>query len=304
MTKKSNNTHTDDRPRKKRALGRGFDALFPDIEPVHGDTGGSDYFFCDIDKIAPNRYQSRTRFSEAELSELADSIRAEGLIQPMIVRPVEDGYELVAGERRLRAARMAGLSQVPVILRQLSDRQHLVFSIVENVQRENLNPMEEAEGYHTLVKDFGFSQDQVAESVGKSRSAVTNFLRLRKLPGHIQESINEGKLSMGHARALLGAKTPQQQTAVWKEVLKKQLTVRQTENLVGEGRQPAAGKKGERKKAPATSEDRYYHDLADNFSRVFGTKVEIKRRGKKGKVEIAFYSDEDLDRVLNLLQKI
>ncbi|MFP4040720.1 MAG: ParB/RepB/Spo0J family partition protein [Desulfosudaceae bacterium] len=302
MTRK--NTAPKDRPRKKQALGRGLDALFPDIDPVEDDGRGSDYFFCEIEMIAPNRYQARHLFAEDELAELAASIKQEGVIQPMVVRRIDTGYELVAGERRLRAAKMAGLKQVPVIVREITDRQHLVFSIVENVQRENLNPLEEADGYHALVSDFGFSQEQVAESVGKSRSAIANFLRLRKLPADIKDSIREGRLSMGHARALLGARTPQQQKAAWQNILSKGLSVRQTEALITDN----GGKDGQtrtsRGKTTARSDEQYYNDLADNFSRRFGTQVQIKRSGQKGKIEIAFYSDDDLDRVLTLLEKI
>jgi ParB family transcriptional regulator, chromosome partitioning protein len=288
----------EEAPRRKRALGRGLDALFPDMKDVTGDS--KDFFQCDIADISPNRYQSRTRFSEQELSELADSIRREGVIQPIMVRRVGTGFELVAGERRLRAAKMAGLKQVPVIVREVDDRQHLIYSIMENVQRENLNPMEEAEGYHRLVSEFGFSQEQVAENVGKNRTTVTNLLRLRKLPDYIQESIIHGQLTMGHARSLLGAKTPQQQNAVWKDVLAKGLSVRQTEALIKRaGTEPktAAGKK------TADSAATHLTSLAEKFSRIYGTKVNIIRKGRRGKIEIEFYSDEDLNRLLELMDK-
>ena len=285
-------------PRKKRALGRGLDALFPDMPPVSDDR--KDYFQCEITDISPNRYQARSRFSEQELAELADSIRREGVIQPIMVRRVGTGFELVAGERRLRAAKKAGLKQVPVIVREIDDRQHLIYSIMENVQRENLNPMEEAEGYHRLVSEFGFSQEQVAESVGKNRTTITNLLRLRKLPDYIQESIIAGQLAMGHARALLGAKTPQQQNAVWKAVLAKGLSVRQTEALIkrgGTGPRTAAGKPS------ADSAATHLSSLAEKFSRIYGTKVNIIRKGRRGKIEIEFYSDEDLSRLLELMDK-
>lgn len=286
---------------KKKALGRGLDALFPEIAPV--DKGTSDYFLCDVAAIAPNRFQPRTRFSEDELAELAASIKQEGIIQPIVVRKADAGYELVAGERRLRAAKMAGLSRVPTVVREITDQQHLVFSIIENVQRENLNPLEEADGYHALVSKFEFSQEQVAETVGKSRSAVANFLRLRHLPDHIKDSIKEGRISMGHARALLGVRTPQQQTAVWQEVLKKDLSVRQTEALVKSAASTAKSAAPAPRNKTGSSEATYFADLADKLSRSFGTKVQIKRKGKKGKVEIEFYSDDDLNRVLELLNK-
>ncbi|MDY6822733.1 MAG: ParB/RepB/Spo0J family partition protein [Thermodesulfobacteriota bacterium] len=298
---KSGKSTATPRSPKKRALGRGLDALFPDIAPV--ENGESDYFLCEVDAIAPNRFQSRDRFSEDELAELAASIKQEGIIQPIVVRKANAGYELVAGERRLRAAKIAGLKRVPTVVRDITDQQHLVFSIIENVQRENLNPLEEADGYHTLVSKFEFSQEQVAETVGKSRSAVANFLRLRHLPEDIKDSIKEGRISMGHARALLGVRTPQQQTAVWQDVIKKDLSVRQTEALVKAAANAAKSAPPTPRKKARASEETYFSDLADKLSRNFGTKVQIKRKGKKGKVEIEFYSNEDLNRVLELLEK-
>ncbi len=301
-TKPSKKTGKKEAARKKRVLGRGLDALFPDIQVVTQAGSEKDYFLCDIKQIGPNRYQSRTVFSEQELTELADSIRQEGVIQPILVRKSPSGFELVAGERRLRAAKMAGLSQVPVIVREMDDRQHLVYSIMENVQRENLNPIEEADGYHRLVSEFGFSQEQVAASVGKNRTTITNLLRLRKLPDYIQDSIIKGDLTMGHARALLGAKTPQQQNAAWKEILTKALSVRQTEALIKKTGTPAkaaaaTGKTGDDSAATHLS------SLAEKFSRIFGTKVRIQRKGRRGKIEIEFYTDDDLNRLLALLDK-
>ena len=301
MPTKSTHTGKTDTPRKKRVLGRGLDALFPDIKTVSESGAEKDYFLCDIRDISPNRYQSRTVFSEQELNELAESIKQEGVIQPILVRRATAGFELVAGERRLRAAKMAGLAQVPVIVREMDDRQHLVYSIVENVQRENLNPIEEAEGYHRLVSEFGFSQEQVADSVGKNRTTITNLLRLRKLPDHIQESITSGDLTMGHARALLGAKTPQQQNAIWKEVLARGLSVRQTEALVKKtGTSP---KSPTARNAENESLATHLSGLEERISRIFGTKVRILRKGRRGKIEIEFYNDEDLDRLLTFLDR-
>ncbi len=299
MATKPSKTGKPEAPRKKRVLGRGLDALFPEIPSVSDDK--KDFFLCDVGEITPNRYQSRTVFSEQELAELADSIRQEGVIQPILVRRAEAGYELVAGERRLRAAKMAGLKQVPVILREIDDRQHLVYSILENVQRENLNPMEEAAGYHRLVSEFGFSQEEVAVRVGKNRTTVTNLLRLRKLPDYIQNSITNGDLTMGHARALLGARTPQQQNTVWKAILAKHLSVRQTEAMV---KQSGADVKAKGSgKGSADSVSVHLSSLAEKFSRIFGTKVNILRKGRRGKIEIEFYSDEDLNRLLELLDR-
>ena len=286
--------------RKKMALGKGLDALIPDVglmDDPEKSTGSQSYFQCQIELIQPNRYQPRTHFAPDELSELSDSIRTQGIIQPLLVRKQDVGYELVAGERRLRAAKLAGLTKVPVVVKEISDAEMLELSIVENIQRENLNPMEEAEAYHRLITEFGLTQEQASGRVGKSRSAVANFLRLRQLPDPIKESINIGQLSMGHARALLGAETAAQQNVAWRAIIKKTLSVRQTEDLIKRLRNSAMAV--ERKKS--TSEDRHLASVADNLSRRFGTKVQIKRRGKKGKLEIEFYSNDDLDRLIELL---
>jgi ParB family chromosome partitioning protein len=283
--------------RKKVALGKGLGALIPDIETM--DDTAHDYIQCHIDLIHPNPYQPRVKFDSDELESLAQSIKEQGIIQPLIVRKGEDGYEVIAGERRLRACKMAGVEQIPCIIKSISDAQLLEVSLVENIQRENLNPMEEAEAYHRMVSEFGLTQDEAAMRVGKSRSAVANFLRLRQLPKEVKESIVDGDLSMGHARALLGIANRTQLISLWRNVVSKGLSVRQTEDLVNRIKK---GKK-EKKKRRSTAEDIYFSDVADNLSRYFGTKVQIKRLGKKGKVEIEFYSGEDLDRVLQLLDK-
>jgi len=278
------------------ALGKGLGALIPDIESI--DTISSDYFQCDVALIHPNRFQPRLHFSESELASLASSIKEQGVIQPLLLRKTDEGYELVAGERRLRAARMAGLKEVPCVVKSLSDSQMLEISIVENIQRENLNPIEEAEAYHRLMTEFGLTQDEAATRVGKSRSAVANFLRIRKLSETIKQSLIKGILSMGHARALLGAPNASHQQAVWKAVVSKGLSVRQTEALVKK-------LKSERKNPPPSdpnSTEIHLSNIAHELSRHYGTKVEIKRRGRKGKVEIEFYGDDDLDRLLALLK--
>jgi len=288
--------------RRKRALGRGLDALFPEISQA--DAAGGDYFYCDLDVISSNRFQPRSTFPEEELAALAESIRKEGVIQPVIVRKTDTGYELVAGERRLRAARLAGLSRIPAVVKTISDQQHLIYAIVENVQREDLNPLEEAQGYHMLVHTFGFSQEEVAAAVGKNRSTVANLLRLRNLPDSIKERISDGEISMGHARALLAARTPQQQNSIFQSILAKGLSVRQTEALVKQpGKSGAATPPASGKKASAT-DAAHFVDMAETLARTFGTRVRIQRKGKRGKVEIEFYSDADLDRVLELLMKI
>lgn len=282
--------------RKKLALGKGLGALIPNVETARETR--PDYFFCDIDLIRPNRFQPRQRFAEAELEDLRDSIKEQGILQPLLVRKDKNGYELIAGERRLRAAKLAGLAQVPVVLKKISDSKLLEMSIVENIQRENFNPIEEAEAYHRLIAEFSLTQDQAANRVGKSRSAVANFLRLRQLPDAIKESIREGSLSMGHARALLGISAADQQLTTWRAVVAKNLSVRQTEALI----RRLKSEKKRPKVTAATSEDRYFSDMAQELSRHFGTKVMIRKSGQRGKVEIDFYSHDDLDRLIGLLK--
>ena len=287
---------SDSKVHKKKALGRGLDALFPDIGII--ETKTRDYFQCDIDVIRPNRYQPRRNFSEDELTELSRSIKKQGVLQPLLVRKNNNGYELIAGERRLRASKMAGLSQVPVVVREISETELLEASIIENIQREDLNPMEEAEAYRRLIEEFKLTQEQVAERVSKSRSAVANFIRLCQLPQPIKDCLAESTLSMGHARALLGADTTAQQNRAWQVVMSKGLSVRETESLV----KRLKSEKNKKKKRTPGSDEIYFHTLAEDLSRRFGTKVCIKRKGQKGKVEIDFYSNDDLDRLLNLFQ--
>ena len=283
--------------RKKRALGRGLGALIPEIEK--SQERSKDFFYCEIELIRPNRFQPRLQFPDDELEELCQSIKEQGILQPLLVREENDGFQLIAGERRLRAAKRAGLTQVPVIIKRVNDSKLLELSIVENIQRANFNPIEESEAYHRLITEFNLTQDQAATRVGKSRSAVANFLRLRQLPEQIKASIQEGALTMGHARALLGIENATQQIAAWRSVVKKGLSVRETENLIrsfkDERKKPKIRKK--------SSTDRHLLSLADDLSRHFGTKVMIKRRGQVGKVEIEFYSNDDLDRLINRLRQ-
>jgi ParB family transcriptional regulator, chromosome partitioning protein len=297
VQKAKKNKNPESKTRKKMALGKGLGALISGMEPV--EDGPDAYFECDISAIQPNRYQPRIRFSEEELRELSKSIKTQGIIQPILVRKADHGYEVVAGERRLRAARMAGLTRVPVVKRDLNDAEMLEMSIVENIQRENLNPMEEADAYHHLMDKFSLTQEGAAERVGKSRSAVANLLRLRNLPPPIKAHIMDGTLTMGHARALLGTETSAIQTAAWKRVVSKNLSVRETEALI---KQMNSERIATPKKARVL-DNSYFSDLSDELSRQFGTRVQIKRRGKRGKVEIEFYDNDDLTRLVDLLQK-
>jgi ParB family chromosome partitioning protein len=296
---KSTHPTADSAPkRKKLALGKGLGALIPDAD-TGLDTAG-DLFFCDINLIRPNRFQPRREFSEVELEELAGSIRVQGILQPLIVRKSEAGFELIAGERRLRAARRAGLTQVPVMLKAVSDDKLLEMSLVENIQRENLNPIEEADAYHRLITQFKLTQDQAAERVGKSRSAVANFLRLRQLPDPIKASMVAGGVSMGHARALLGTENSAQQLTAWRAVMAKGLSVRETEELV---RRLKAEKKAPRVSLKS-SEATHLASLAEGLARHLGTKVTIRKSGRQGRVEIEFYSNDDLERLIARLRQI
>ncbi|MGD8993478.1 MAG: ParB/RepB/Spo0J family partition protein [Desulfobacterales bacterium] len=283
--------------RKKQALGRGLEALIPEMEK--STEPPKDFFYCDIERIHPNRFQPRQQFPDAGLEELSQSIKEQGILQPLLVCEENDGYELIAGERRLRAAKLAGLTQVPVIIKRITISKLLELSIVENIQRANFNPIEECEAYHRLISEFHLTQDEAAMRVGKSRSTVANFLRLRQLPEAIRISIQKGELSMGHARALLGTPNPTQQLAAWRSVVKKGLSVRETEDLVralkGESKKPKVSRKN--------AQDHYLFSLAEELSRHFGTKVTIRRRGLKGRVEIEFYSNDDLDRLIKSLQQ-
>jgi ParB family chromosome partitioning protein len=283
---------------KKRVLGRGLDVLIPGVDA--SQFGSADLFYCDVDAIRVNPYQPRRQFSETDLQSLAASIKANGIIQPLVVRSAPEGYELIVGERRWRACQMAGLKQVPVVVRDVSALEMLEMALVENIQREDLNPLEKAEAYQRLMDEFDLTQEQVAGRVGQRRSTVANFLRLRSLPKDIQDDIVNNTLSMGHARALLGAETQTQQKAVWRQVVSKGLSVRATEDLV---KKLTKSKETPRKPAEASSEDIYLKNLADELARSLGTKVHILRKGQRGRLEIEFYGNDDLDRLISLLKR-
>jgi ParB family transcriptional regulator, chromosome partitioning protein len=282
---------------KKTGLGKGLDALFPEIG-IEQEAPASDFFDCDVDSIRPNPFQPRRQFPETEMAELAESIRTQGILQPLLVRKAADGFELIAGERRLRAAKLAGLYKVPVVVKDIKDTELLELSIIENIQRQDLNPMEEAEAYQQLLTEFDLTQEQVAQRVGKSRPAVANFLRLNQLPQELKAFLRDGTLSTGHARAILGLSTSALQRKAGKITVEQGLSVRETERLV-----QRLNLDIEPKKIPEKDKnDGYFQGIAEELSRQFGTKVAIKRRGAKGKLEIDFYSDQDLDRVLGLLK--
>jgi len=279
----------------KKGLGRGLSALIPDIEA--GDAGKVQQLA--VERIQPNPYQPRKRFDEGKLAELAESIKAHGIVQPLVVRKVGDGYELVVGQRRLLAARMAGLVEVPVLVNDLGDAEMIQVALIENLQREDLNPMEEAESYRRLVEEFAMTQDEVAGLLGRSRPSIANTLRLLNLHPEVQEIVSRGTISMGHARALLGIQDPGLQLETCKHVVEQALSVRETEELVrrvlASGRMSGSEEKEERPKDPEIA------SLEEKLRRAFGTQVRIVPGKKKGKIEIEYYSDEDLERILALV---
>lgn len=278
---------------KRKALGRGLSALIPDADKLESAEG--QFFQCPIEEIEPNPYQPRQEFSVSELKEMVNSVREKGILTPLLVTRTKKGYQLIAGERRWRAAQRAGLERVPVVVREASPMEALELALVENIHRKDLNPIEEALAYRKLQEETGATQDTLAKRLGKDRSSIANLLRLLKLPASIQKDVINGQLSMGHARVLAGLKTRQEQKALRDMILKKGLSVRQAEALVRKSKTftPSSKKHAEL--------DYYMQSLSDNLKRSLGTKVDIKKRGKQGRIVIYFYSDDELDRLLELL---
>jgi ParB family chromosome partitioning protein len=283
--------------KKNTGLGRGISALIPDFDTPESSP---DFLMCPINDIAPNRYQPRTVFSPEELERLKESVAQQGILQPLLVRHLDDSYELIAGERRLRAAKEANLTHVPVFVRNLTDEQVLEVSIIENIQRENLNVLEEAEAYHRLIKEFGYTQEKVASKIGKNRSTIANLLRLRSLPEEIKKSLVEETISMGHARALLGAGSIENQLYLFNIVLRKQLSVRETEKLVNN-----AKKEPQKLKKKLSAEEKKIIDQACSLiSERIQSKVSIKKSGDKGRIEINFKSKKEFQRLIDLLSNV
>ncbi len=276
---------------KHKALGKGLSALIPETDDL-GEREGT-YFQCPIEAIEPNPYQPRMMFQEADLEELARSIREKGILTPLLVSKGEKGYRLIAGERRWRAAQKAGLERVPVVVRETTPVESLELALIENIHRQDLNPIEEAQAYKKWLETSGTTQDALAKAIGRDRSTITNMLRLLKLPKSIQKSVIDGRLSMGHARVLAGVASGEDQRKLHAIILKKGLSVRQAENLIKKSKSGRKPKK--------VDLDAYIQSLADSLKRSLGTKVDIVKRGKQGKVVIHFYSDDELDRLLERL---
>ena len=284
----------------RKALGKGINALIPDFEmgvPKSHENGPAKNTELLIDEISPNRFQPRKYFDDDKLEELVTSIRDNGVLQPIVVQKVEAGYELVVGERRWRASKKAGLKKIPAVIREVTDAQALELAIIENIHRQDLNPIEEADAYARLADEFALTQEMIAKRVGKSRTAVANTLRLLNLSRNIKEDLISGKISMGHARALLGLDNAGQMEALRKEIFKQDLTVRQTESRVSRLKQSVSKKPV----SLVSKKNIFIKDLEKEFERRLGTKVDIKSAKKGGKLVVTYYSDDDLDRIKDLI---
>ena len=297
---------------KKKGLGKGLDSLIPDNrsskasekpekkEPSHVEEMKTGEQMMKINMVEPNREQPRRNFEEDALLELADSIKQFGVLQPLIVRKRNDYYEIIAGERRWRAAKIAGIKEVPVIIKDYNEQEVVEIALIENIQRENLNPIEEAMAFKKLLEEYHLKQDEVAERVSKSRTAVTNSMRLLKLNEKVQQMIIDDMISTGHARALLAIDDLEQQYILANKIFDEKLSVRETEKLIKELKNP---KKAKEKKKVENSF--IYKDLEDKMKEVFGTKVHVAVKGKgKGKIEIEYYSDDELERMFDMIMSI
>jgi ParB family transcriptional regulator, chromosome partitioning protein len=275
---------------RKDSLGRGLGAMFPDL--LDKTTEKPTFVLCGIEELIPNRYQARKNFDREEHQSLVASIKKSGIIQPIIVRRTDGGYEIIAGERRWRAAQEAGLKDVPVIIRELKDIETVEISLIENLLRADLNPIEEASGYQTLLEKFNLSHEDISSRVGKDRSTIANSLRLLRLPKEIKEAITQKKLSAGHARTILSLNTEAEQLRLFREILRKGLNVRMAESLV-RSTKTASPKK--------VTRDENVTALEARLSRKLMTRVSIKSRGYRGFIEIKFSSLEELDRLIGVL---
>lgn len=297
-----------------RGLGKGLDSLIPmgsvssekkaDSKEENKESKDSKATetVVKITQVEPNREQPRKNFDEDALQELADSIKQFGLLQPILVQDRKTHYEIIAGERRWRAAKLAGLKEVPVIIRDYTDQEIVEISLIENIQREDLNPIEEAQAYKRLLTEFNLKQDEVAERVSKSRTAVTNSMRLLKLCDEVQQMIIDDMLSTGHARALISIEDPEQQCMIAQKIFDEKLSVREVEKLVKDLNKPEKPKKESNKEDKSL--DIIYEAIEEKLKQSLGTKVEISSKGNgAGKLEIEFYNHDDLDRIIELLSK-
>lgn len=288
----------------KRGLGKGLDTMIPPVKnekkSEKGDPAKGPETLVNITKVEPNREQPRKNFDEDALLELSESIKQYGLLQPILVQDRKDYYEIIAGERRWRAAKLAGLKQVPVIIKNLTDQEIVEISLIENIQRENLNPIEEAQAYKRLLNEFHLKQDEVAERVSKSRTAVTNSMRLLKLSDDVQRMVIDEMITTGHARALLGVEDPAEQYNLAQRIFDEKMSVREVEKIVKNMGKPVKPKK---EKVVDKSMQVIYDDISEKLKTQLGTKVNIvPKEDGSGKIEIEFYSHDELDRILDLMK--
>lgn len=287
----------------KRGLGKGLDTMIPDriTETELKEENVSRETLLPLHEIEPNKSQPRKAFDEESLQELADSIKQYGVIQPLIVQKKDKLYEIIAGERRWRASRLAGLKEVPVIIKDYSPQEIVEIALIENIQREDLNPIEEAYAYQRLTREFNLKQEELAERVSKSRVTITNSLRLLKLDERVQQMLIDSILSGGHARTLLSIENLDDQYDTACKIIEKKLSVRETESLV---RQLIKGKPA-KETAPTDEKSFIYHDIEEKLKNIIGTKVSINRKkNNRGKIEIEYYSDEDLERITDLFNTL
>lgn len=298
----------------KKGLGKGLDSLIPKTEdkkaPAEQRTGENSVgeqaqgaIMIDIKKVEPNRDQPRKKFDEDSLNDLAESIKQFGVLQPLLVQEREDYYEIIAGERRWRAAKKAGIKEVPVIIKKLSDQEIMEISLIENIQREDLNPIEEALAYKRLLTEFNLKQDEVADRVSKSRTTITNSMRLLKLNEKVQQMVIDDKLTTGHVRPLISIDDPEKQIAAAEKIFDEKLSVRDAEKLVKSLLSEKKNKPEEKKLDQQLLA--VYHDLEEQMKRILGTKVAINPKDdKKGKLEIEYYSQDELDRIIDLIRTV
>jgi len=281
----------------KPGLGKGLDLLIPKSEPVE-EKRTADPQVLKISQVEPNRNQPRKQFDKESLQELAGSIKQYGIIQPIIVAKKEDYYEIIAGERRWRAAKMAGLKEVPVVIKEYSEKEIAEISLIENIQRENLNPIEEAKAYKSLIEEYNLTQEELSERISKSRTQITNTMRLLKLHDKVQKMLIDGSISAGHARALLGLEIQEEQLLTAQKIVAENLSVRQTEDLVRQINNPPKSKKA----APKIKNSVFYKDLERRMTEALGTKVKINQKEQgKGRIEISYFSEDELDRIFTII---
>jgi len=277
---------------KRAALGKGLGALLPEVGK--GERG--DLILCDIHEIHPSPWQPRRLVADEGIEELAQSIREKGILQPLVVRKRGEGYELIVGERRWRAAQRAGLKQVPILIREATDQEVIELALIENLQRENLNPLEEAQAYQRLIVEFAYTQEALAQRIGKDRSSVANTLRLLRLPDDVKDAVERNTISMGHARALLALRNEKEQISFCRKIAKKGLSVRETEDGIRRLLET------ETLKPPREMVMPEIESLREELRHIFKTQVKIKTKGKGGAIEIEFYSLDDLERILELMR--